>query len=238
MENQYLNCTSEMYNNLGIVFDVNEQVQRNGNLGDFLNEIGSSFVREGLQDIAGVTLLHKHNDLNVDDVMVQAIEEWHNKEALVCKRTPYNKSLDSLFPTCFAVGERGELTAIEYSTSFSIHLKVQSLLKKSRFITDFANMAEKYKLLPEVGISIFTRDQFTDLNPTLIPLEVCDVPRQANILSLVDESMYSSVNTIQTNWFFSSSQEGGCKVICAYRCFDRSPGHSKEHAGEIHAMDA
>lgn len=237
MRNGYYHCNSDIYNALGMVVEVDERVRRNGALNRFLEEAGPLFLREGLEHIAGVALLHKHNDIGAEDAMIQGIEEWNGKEALVCKRTCVSGKNNDMFPMNFAVSSSGDLTAIEYSSSPNLEKKINTLLECKRFISGFAHLAERRGMLPDVGISIATRDLFSNLDPTLVPLEVCDIDRQANILSLISPEEFSSVNTMQTNWFFSASPVGGCKIICAYRCFERSPGHSREHAGQTHAID-
>lgn len=221
-----------------MVVNVDEKVRLDGALDRFLEEAGPLFVQEGLERIAGVVLLHKHNDLGALDAMVQRIEQWHGDEALVCKRTASDDQTGDIFPMNFAVTATGELAAIEYSESKKVDQKVKALFKHKQFIARFGKLAAEYGLLPEIGLSIATRDLFTNSDSALVPLEVCDVERQANILTLVSPQTFEAVNTMQTNWFFSASAEGGCKIICAYRCFARSPGHSKEHAGQTHAMDA
>jgi len=100
----------------------------------------------------------------------------------------------------------------------------------------YERLIAEFNLQYQVGLSIYTRDEFSDERLDLLPLEVTLKSEAANIITLVDPAM--SDQTISTNWFFHEQLDTGCQVVCAYRCFDRSPGHSKEHAGTIHGIVA
>jgi len=167
-------------------------------------------------------------------MMLQQLENWRGHEALVCRKVPA-RTCDNSVPVNL-LRTSACWVGVEFSRSPRAFDKLGKLISNSGFMEQYERLIAEFNLQYQVGLSIYTRDEFSDERLDLLPLEVTLKSEAANIITLVDPAM--SDQTISTNWFFHEQLDTGCQVVCAYRCFDRSPGHSKEHAGTIHGIVA
>jgi hypothetical protein len=226
---------AERYNRLGPILEVDEEVRRGNALDKFLADAGRLFVNSELQSDFGVVLLHRHVDLDDSEVVVQSLEVQDGTEFLVSRKTVTHTCKDELFPIVYGVEADGSLMSFEYSTAPALRQRLELLKENGSIATSFSDLAAQHGLRGKVGISVYTRDLFSNSNPNFQPVEQTNLAEQASYLQLVDPEVAEDAPTVQTNWFFSAEPGGiGCRVTCAYRCFARSPGHSKEHAGTFH----
>lgn len=222
------------FNSLPSVFMADQRVRGNSDFDAFLHRAAFLFVSHHMHTVVGVSLIHRHERIDQGEMMLQQLENWRGNEALVCRKVPIRTGGHSApvnllrTSTCWA--------GVEFSKSPRVFEKFCQLASNSGFVEQYEKLIEEFNLQGQVGLSIYTRDEFSDKRLDLLPLEVTLKSEAANIITLVDPAI--SDQTISTNWFFHEQLDTGCQVVCAYRCFDRSPGHSKEHAGTIHGIVA
>lgn len=217
--------SEKVYNDLLDVETCNEQVS-GGILNGFLQEAGASISKYQADEYAGIFLLHRHNIINKDEIMVERDGVYNEKSALIC--APEGCFSDAvpvrwgLVDNCFV--------PLEYGSDPILKSAYGLLKENGQMLIDLAAHIKRCGVVRNLGICLYDRSFFSNPPAGHIALEETDVAAHANIITWQDVEPDTSMH-IQTTWNFEAKGKlgPGCNPVCSRRCVMRSPGHAIEH---------
>jgi len=238
---EYRSC----YNQLPDVLDATNRLQARDKPGT-LDALAKVILEHGLQEQVGIRLLHKHNTVETDELMIEAEEVDP-----VCE----TKSLTTLADEAGQIHRRyGEAFApnswrwvgqkwlpLEYSVDSKAVHDSRLLQKMPKFAMDFAEGVDRLDARDLLGPCLVRRNFFegyaaVTANGAML-VETTDASRRANILRFVDRAAYRPENLLQTVWRVVDRVSAGssCITLCGIHCEiyfscaeDNSGGHFKQ----------
>lgn len=105
------------YNSLESVEEADRIFRSRANADEFLDRAGEILVRAGLDELVAVRLLHKHNDISANEIMLERFEtsEEHG-ETVVTQRTSLGDADQVCTPCIWKCLDNGEILALEFTT--------------------------------------------------------------------------------------------------------------------------
>lgn len=209
-----------IYNSLPSVEQANAALEAI-NRTEVLLELCRIIAKHNLQDAFGIRLLHKHNDIESHQIMVE-IEEV-TTEGKTCLATAPRTNVPHAFATAnswkLAPGSIQEWQPLEYSTDAVVTACASTVATSHNFFQEFKAMLEKQNVVDILGPCVVDREFYKKHRPAQpsILAETTDPDRRANIVQFVREQAYASEELIQTMWQATkASMESAqsCVVAC------------------------
>jgi hypothetical protein len=197
-----------------------------------LTELGNIICHHGLHDIAGISLLHKHFNLDPDECLV---EELADNCSYIKPQIKENK--DDLTPYLWKVeqdSESGEWRyyPLEFIGSSTIGTKVNKLadviFNHQEFLLDMAAKLSELKLTDTFGIAIPHRDTIK-LDRKEIMVETTDKPTRTLTCSPTLASSIAPEELTQTLWTFSVTEKIDLLGQCYSHCISHCSSHCHVH---------
>ena len=207
-------------------------------------------MKYDLQESIGLCLLHHHNAVEDDHIMVESFEaDSYATPALVMARIPQQQAQDYV-PVALKVSDRA-LMPLEYSAVDLAHRNYRRLGEVGNgFVADFCNIVTRHGFEDLVGLSVLRLDVL-DRRPGEELIERTDYRRVANVMRAHDTEEREGVNHVQTSWKFdklaSSSkpspkspygeeQGSNAATSCVTKCeapSDPDDPHIEEHDSSV-----
>ncbi|MBK4723564.1 hypothetical protein JJL56_32505 [Azospirillum sp. YIM DDC1] len=207
------------FNNLPEIEDSHTKIVKGGFLDHALNTTGTLFIRHGLYENWGISLLHKHWEVCNGEVPVQRVVV-SDKGVEYVTRPEMLFSGDKLSPNTIKVESPRRTILIEYSEDPDVIMANNILAGSPDFIIEFC------VLISENGFNdIFA---LSTIKPQSLGKEFVEMNYIGRI-SIVMERNAKDLNRnslIETTWRFKPKEATlGCERLCQRRCVDSGNGH-------------
>lgn len=210
------------YNKLPGVMKAHRSALCAHNFHSALEEVGQVLERSGLQDVLGISLLHRHNDLGNGEIMVQRSEQLDDGGiALVTAKVSAIDVSEPLCPTVWRVGTDMPVEPLEYCLGADSGLTNDFFVKNQHVFADVASVLKRNGLDELLGLSLLREHVLGDNRGESIAIETTDLKRNANVVTL--RKREECVDFITTLWRFNVAEQQRC--IPFKQCTPRSPGH-------------
>jgi hypothetical protein len=180
-----------VYEKLREVELVAEEVQEKD-----LAEVGLLIRKYGMEKLIGVSLLHRHFDINSDEVMVETIDLQKNES--VCRPQPMEKDV---FPTIFKFIDASKLWQ---PVQFANNLQPKHEFMNEQLMQDLGNLLKERDLTDTFGMSIIKKDVLCKDGEMLLEENYSDR------VSVVRPVTHWKEGTIKTMYRFDGKQCDGC----------------------------
>ena len=212
------------YNELPSVEDASQRLSDNGNLSLFLTEGIKIAEKHGLDDIAGVRLVHRHFDAAVDECIVESNIVDDEGIALITKAEKIELSHDAK-PASWIRTERG-FEVFEFSRDPAVRSAHEGNLINETFLLELDQAIIKYGLSGIITPSIMKRKWDHSYDPnTFIFLE--KTKKSASVVRPVQNDSHSD-KAIRTGWPLASEEK---EQVCITYCDADSGGHAVAYHG-------
>ena len=209
------------YNKLPSVEDASQRLSDNGNLSLFLTEGIKIAEKHGLDDIAGVRLVHRHFDAAVDECIVESNIVDDEGIALVTRAEKIEISHDAE-PASWIKTERG-FEVFEFSRDPAVKSAHEGNLINETFLLELDQSIMKYGLSGIITPSIMKRkwDHSYEQN-AFIFLEKTE-KSESIVRPVRNDSQYD--RSIRTGWSLASKEkEQRCMIRCEWQYPDGPHG--------------
>lgn len=220
--------SNEAFNSMLDIEDV-YKLSKISNIDKFLELASSIATSRKIDSRIGCFILHRHNLLQDNEVMLRGERaSLGGKAGIVTRATDFSHAI-SASPVSFKLQcHSGEviLTPLEYSTLPSDRKGYEALCESKDFLLEFYNLAKEMNLDQLVGISIISKLIPTNEKEVVVERFAIHEGAHENIVSMESVDTIKHDNAIPTTWsLFGNVTPQSCLRMCV----DRSPGHSKEH---------
>lgn len=246
------NLYSNEYNSLPDVIVADKELTKMGR-DDILNPLLEVIKRHDLQKVVGLRLLHNHNHISTNEIMLEQEEVNNNENCLTTMATKISQVKEGFYPNSWALND--SLIPLEYSPDSSIENDCNLILNNKSFIEDFKCEANKLGVNHLLGLYILKRRFFEECKPNIELdyelIETTDITRRANIVrfkisnDIEEDSLIDTVWAVQTDNITMGCEKTNprcvklnCNVV-VIRCIeDGYGGHdSKTRHSSTHAKD-
>lgn len=179
-----------------------------------LNAFCDLIARHRLESVYGIRLLHNHNCISDEEIMVEQME-WDaaGSACLTTCATHRDKVKVGVYPNSWRTYKDG-LTPLEYSADPMV--KASSQINADGFLLEFARLAHVRNVAEFIGPTVLPRLFYRDHSPpfpTLL-LERSDRLRRANVVRFSSIQHYKTSDLIETIWK-ATDLEQACSTYCA-----------------------
>jgi cyclophilin family peptidyl-prolyl cis-trans isomerase len=173
----------------------------------FFDKAGALICRHNLEDNIGLCLLHNHNEVEDDHMMVEIYDaDTYPTPALVMAHVPDGKTVQKV-PVAMQV-RAGKLIPLEHSTVPSAVENFIALEKAGSTFTDaFCEVVTHQGFQDLVGLAVL-RTGALGGDPGEEYYERIDPVRVANVLRIQDTDIDPNIRFVQTSWKFSQDGTG------------------------------
>lgn len=228
------NLYSENYNSLQDVLIADEELTQIGR-DDVLDPLLEIISKHKLQDVVGLRLLHNHNQISTDEIMLELEEINSNENCLTTKAIKISEVKEGYYPNSWALDST--LIPLEYSADSSVKYNSHLILNNEGFIEEFKIELDKLGVRHLIGLYILNREFFIKGIPGESAdynlVESTDADRRANILKFKKSCEIDRANYIDTVWAAQSKEitmgcervKVGCPKIPIVICSSGDDGH-------------
>lgn len=200
------NCKPAEYNLLPSAVEAETQVNANVNSKLALELIGNYFVKEKVNDVLSVKLLHRHNGLKEGEFMVEMEKEYQGKPALITLRDEWSGDKE-LIPSMVKL-DHNENIVMEYSLNDVIEKdlleKCKEQIENKSHINTVHSILKEYGLEDWLGLGIRAKRFYNrDVEGHRL-YEETDIK---NVMNVVTWSQADGDRTIQTQWIFDEKTD-------------------------------
>lgn len=247
------NVYSENYNALPDVIEADEELTKMGR-DTILDPLLQVIAKHDLEELVGLRLLHNHNQISKDEIMLEREEVNRDENCLTTKATRLSDVGEGFYPNSWALTDT--LIPLEYSSDPSIKEDSHRILTNQSFIKDFKNEVNRLGVDHLLGLYVLQRQFFEKGKPNLELnyelVETTDVDRRANIITYKKSSEIEEGSLIDTVWAYQNNDitmgcervkvgcsQLGCKVV-VIRCIeDGFGGHERKvvQHDKLHGKD-
>lgn len=230
----------KIYNDLWEVEDANEQINRNNykDKAEFLKKSAQLFAKYNLTDKLGIGLLHKHNNVEAGERMVEFEGTANNEKALITKPVESDFGGKSV-PTVWTIID-GNFHPLEFTTDpLACHI-FNNLEMPAGFLDEYRDQVNSSPIGKYLGLAVVERDFYNTDSAEDFPLEYSDAKNRANVIFLRDRS--ETNKAIETAWNFrrvvdvklGCDNQSYCTTACGRGCQSVDGGHDKIHTFHHH----
>lgn len=148
-----------LYNALPSAEEADQKVRAQGVLDRVLSEAGPVFIKCGVNDQFGVSLLHKHNGCSEGVWMTEYQAVINGEQALVTKPTLTPPTNESAVPTTWRVDD-GIYHPLEFSTDPRAKLLFAGARVPKGFLNEFADILDRHSASGFLGLAIVDRELY------------------------------------------------------------------------------
>jgi hypothetical protein len=190
---------AERYNRLADVEMADEQLSAIGRT-QVLDALSEVIRDHGLEDWIGIRLLHRHNGLTPDEIMLEKEEVQHTADAALTTIATSLSGIKNRFAPNIWMAADGQYYPMEYSQDPSVVDGPDFIKENDEFFREFESVLASFNASGLLGPCILRRNFFDTHKPTApaILVETSDEVRRANMLRFVEEREWDTM--IQTTW--------------------------------------
>ncbi len=214
------------YNELADVVSSSDYVKSHPKFDSVLLAIGEMLVRHQLNEVIGVRLLHRHNELHNNEYMIEAAGTLADgRDALITTRRMLESSPVEFVPVIWKCLENGEVIPLEFCEKAVVSLEADFFVKNKIFFAEFFEAISTHGLERHLGLCLLVKSALLHDKATHLMVENIDETAVANVVTLKARATFDSSNAIETVWDYSAARRQYCyPQVCVF-CTDRSPGH-------------
>ena len=232
----------ELYNSLPPVVPADREFSQRPDTGRFFELAGQLICEFDLETYVGVCLLHKHNFVDTDEIMVESLEILEEgKPALVMALTKDGESSDFI-PVNWKLGQSAServFYPLEHSNIEAAKTGHAQLVAQPEFLSRFRSLLIEFGYEDVIGLTLL-RVQSLDRKADEHLVERSHPNRIANVVTVEAQPPDAATAFIKTNWSFRKNMidaagrcEVSCEVVTVCRPDDdkhiEEKGHDKFH---------
>lgn len=241
MKNKY----SNNYNTLQDVIVADDELSQMGRDG-VLTPLLEVISKYKLQNVVGLRLLHNHNHIHTDEIMLEGEEESNHEKCLTTKATRLSEVRKKYYPNSWALD--GTLIPLEYSSDTFVKYDSLIISNHSSFIQEFNNELKKLGVNHLIGLYLLNRKFFNEEVPgrgmEYRLMETTDIARRANVLRFEKSDTIDKENIIDTVWAAHTTEitmgcervKVGCSSVPIVHC-SRDGDEHNSNTSYSHAKD-
>jgi hypothetical protein len=219
----------DIYNALPGIEQANDAIRKDRNFDALMSGLGRVILDHRLEDVIGIRLLHRHNDLRPGDLMVEDLEAFDESPALVTARYRKGDVDFEYMPSMWACrGDQG-LQELEYSRRDLLATDAQFVKDNAKFFLKFAQEAKNLNTEDFLGVCLLDKNNFPVNKDSETEVESTDVVRPANVILIRSKDLIRTENYFETTWQVHRESNTSCPTTCCSYCTPRSPGHQISH---------
>jgi hypothetical protein len=220
----------EIYNLLNDVESANTFLRSKGNFDDVLMEIGRLVIGFNLQNLLGVRLLHKHNDISSRQFMIEDQENSVSDGLTLTTRRMNRSNINfDYIPSIWRCCVDGSIEPIEFCRSTLTDVEVSFFLTHMHIFQNIAVLIKSHGLEQVLGLCLLNKSSLPHDSDSEALVEYIDIFRSANIVKIRPKWMTSNLNYLETTWEFRTAETMTCVRNCYSYCVVYSPGHAIKH---------
>ncbi|MCK1580672.1 hypothetical protein IVB03_14040 [Bradyrhizobium sp. 168] len=219
----------EVYNALPGIERANGAIRQEREFNVVMSELGKVVLDHRLEDIIGIRLLHRHNDLRPGDLMVEDLEQVDGAAALVTARYANSEVQFDFMPSMWACRGAEGRQDLEFSRQSLLPIDRYFLKSNRDFFVGFAEKARALDVEDFLGVCVLDRDGFPVNKESQTEVESTDVVRPANVIRVRSKDLVRTENYFETTWQVHRESSTSCPTTCCSYCTPRSPGHEISH---------
>lgn len=159
------------------------------------------FINNGMDQIFGLAMLHRHFDLAPGEIMVN-----YNSTSTAWSATP-GPGMDEPQPTMWDFTSSGKLIPTEFRYAKGHRLEMGE--KELAFAAKFKNLLEQLKLTVKLGLVEYPGDDYEGS---------CEITMGQSNINLKPGDFPDGLVQTDTAWFFSPAiRKRGCRCTCDSR---------------------
>ncbi|KAA1244557.1 hypothetical protein F0Q45_24850 [Mycobacterium simiae] len=222
--------SAEQYNLLLDVNSADQSVHEDQKLARLLEQAGAYFFKFGVDEYYSVELLHKHNTIDPDHIMLEDAEVLGDgTAALTTMKVKRPSREDTFAPSTFKL-QTGKLIPLEFSRDPAVNIAIGKLPQHSEFVCAYQRLLADYGLSEFIGLGFAGRRFYDGLRPDQILVEESDPERVANIITIRNRDAIEHAKLISTSWAFKRTiKRCYTATVCVKVCVIYTPGHAIEH---------
>lgn len=219
----------ELYNSLPTVEFANSIVNQQADFRELLENIGKDIVSHNCQDVVGVRLLHKHNSIEDNELMIEVEEVVEGRQALSTVKTSGDVGYFTYVPNVWSCTANGDIVPLEYTDISCVSIDEDFFTDNGELFRSVSRRLAGHRLENLLGLTIISKPTFQFDGITHAAVEYSDIERDANIIIARRRDKLDRSRLIETTWDFSTSTMTSCTPSCYSYCVQYSPGHAIEH---------
>ncbi len=191
------------YNQLPDVLDADKKLTALDRM-KVLDTLCKTILKYDLEEVVGIRLLHNHNTIDQNEVMLE--QEEINESGEYCLSTIATQKMNaslSARANSWKLG-RGSCTPLEFSLDETVIERSGTAISNNEFLNEFYENLIELDAADILGPCIIHRNFFKQRMPgdasVLMLLESTDEERRANVLKFRDPGQYRPDQLIDTAW--------------------------------------
>lgn len=194
-----LNCP-EIYNNLQDVLVADEKLSFMGR-NETLSPLCQTILKYRLEDTVGIRLLHNHNHIGENEVMLER-EEMDANGTYCLTTLAVEQAANKGFANSWKL-DKGSYFPLEFSADPLVANETDKFIGKEDFIKEFNDQLETLGAAHILGPCVLGRMFYEERKPSgsdVLLVEITDEKRRANILKYYHSHEIKIDKLIQTVW--------------------------------------
>ena len=193
-----------VYNNLPLIGEADQLLNVHTDLDEFFQAAGELICRFNLESHVGIGLLHKHNAVGQDQLMVEDPEDIRpGKPALVMALTE-KSTAGNYVPVLWKLegtNQQAGFVALEHSRCEAAHTGHNLLINCPEFLAEFRNLLLDFGYESILGLTIM-RAQTLQRKAGETYIERSHPTRIANVMTASTQLKEQATRLIRTSWSF------------------------------------
>jgi hypothetical protein len=222
----------DIYNALPSVEDADKAVEPLR--AEFLTASARLLISYNLENRFGVALLHKHNECERDEHMIQYRDRLEGEEALVTRATRRRPQDEGAVPIVWSVVD-GEYVPLEYTTDPLGRELFGDGGIPSEFLREFAELKRSSPIGDFLGLAVVQREFYDLVEERDIAIELSYPEEKSNVVFVRKRDEVNRI--IQTGWSFEGITETTlgctatieCEKYCRQTCGPQADGSHQKH---------
>jgi hypothetical protein len=185
-----------------------------------LSAIAETIVEHGFEEFFGIRLLHKHNNLANDEIMLE-FEEAAEEAARCLTTTAMCKDeiRGHYYPNSWKWHD-ARMVPIEYSKDETVSLPELSNTGVGKFFEDFGAIVQRRGLSELLGPFVVPRAFYANKSePSDVLVETTDELRRANIVRYSSLLAFNREDLVEAAWTVKTQKDLETMTICFVGCF-------------------
>jgi hypothetical protein len=190
----------QSYNSLSTVFDADMQLQSAGR-DRSVEELLDVIIDFDLEEVVGLRLLHRHNDLYPSEAMIESAVVDKDGFSLITRAQPATVIDDSVVPNSWMLTASG-FVPMEFSRATLLRAPSISPATYPDFFAALAKRLETLGLASLIGPTLASSDFVESNRPpnAEVMLELSALDERANVLRYIAGDVMGGNQAIETHW--------------------------------------
>jgi len=218
------------YNGLCSVEKADSELKSNTLFREFLTKAKDIIVKHDLQEYVGLRLIHRHFDVQPQQVMIENFELREGVPSLITSSQSISSAYEpGVFPASWILSEDG-LSIFEFSRDSAVFQGVNIMKDNELFIDEMRNLMIQNGVSNLLSISILKRNSI-DLSLASLDSGKIYVERNfGDLQKSIVQLENNVVGGIHTSWSFHNQEGMNCCCYPSSVCLDTPHGHVEDYA--------